>query len=133
MRLLKIDCWGCDAQANQGNLADTQLGILLDSASSGDPIGDQAEYHDVGTAGMQRPQLHIIPSFQLREHWFSFATTEKLMTVSLGPTRTWLNLSLQLDSIPLTTAPSIRRLLDPTKASFDDLSEELKVLRATDD
>jgi hypothetical protein len=82
-----------------------------------DAIGDQAEFHDYGTIGQSRPQVHVIPSFAVREYWLH-PNNGNLFAVSGATTAPVgsiiINVSLELESVPLTTGPTLRNKLRTT-------------------
>lgn len=126
-RIKKISAYGSDSTAiSTTSYGIPPFGILMNTVDAdGGALGDQAEFHDFGTAGQERAQVHVLPAFAVREYWFTSAlTTTTLFTVAGGSTSSAtgsgvipcvINVSLELESVPLTTLPSIR-------AQFESLS-----------
>ncbi len=75
-RLIKLSVYGLNTTSS----VVTQIGLA-------DLTSDLAQFSDVGTSGSVNPQIHILPSFEVRSQWFNSATTTNLYAIT-SPTTT---------------------------------------------
>jgi len=122
-RIKKISAWGTDANTTSPTIP---LGLLMNTVDrDGGALGDQAEFHDYGTAGSMRPQIHVLPSFAVRQYWFN-SSNGNIMAFSSSttapPGSIIVNLSLELESVPFSSSPSFQGLRDELRLDLERLS-----------
>jgi len=109
-RLMKLSIWGTD-QMGGGAASPTlplppiSVQFNAPTASGVPPPTDASSFSDWGTAGSARANLHILPSFSLRELWQLLNTTDTQFTVVVGAaaeTNVVINLTLELQTTTAT-------------------------------
>jgi hypothetical protein len=98
-RILKVDVWSTDAVVGTtGGTSSRAISVYLrgeqSTAVSGSIVtyGDRAVFEDIGTAGADRAQVHVIPAKEFAIHWWQVGDTNSVV--------------LEVASLPLTDATS---------------------------
>lgn len=87
-RILKMSCWGADHQ---------QISCVFPAGGADNGVGDDAAWSDRGVPGQSLAQIHVTPSFNFRNTWFSYKGQTRVGVFSSQRSSTEAYLPLTVD------------------------------------